>query len=351
MSDGRLVDLRSAGPRMVLEQWRRWEESTPPWVRSLEAWTGRRSASWIARRAAARTRPPLDRIIVSIGNLRIGGTGKTPVVRDIALRLGEQGRSGVILCRGYGSDRTAPCIVDLHDRACGDEARLLVRDTGWAVVQAADRKAGYRLAERITAPGDIILLEDGFQTAAVPRHYDLLIVDRWELAEGKLQPLAGWTLPWGPYRESAAAARRAAAVLVEITDTSVIPLETVFGQKVYSFVRHVELAPGSRPTGPYGIVCGLARPEGFEQSCERLCGHPPAVMVRFDDHAAYHGGDVARLRRLGEEHRLDAWLTTAKDGVKLKSVWSVATPLLEVGLELTWPGPHPTELWTGTTGA
>jgi tetraacyldisaccharide 4'-kinase len=289
---------------------------------------------------------PADRFVVSIGNLRLGGTGKTPVVRDLALSLKQSGRSGVILCRGYGSQRTEACIVEVDDRACGDEARMLARDTGWTVVQASNRIQGWELAHQVTTDGDVVLIEDGFQTAGVSRHCDLLIVDQWTQQEDRLVPQTGHLLPWGPYREHAQAAVRANAVLVEVFGEYQVPATTLDGQPVYAFRRQPVLAPERLPQGRYGVVSGLARPKGFEKACAELCGGAASVLVRYDDHVSYDVSAVNRLSTLGSERKLDAWLTTAKDSIKLAGIWNGPTPLLEVGLELSWLGDHPGTLWT-----
>lgn len=335
------LDLRRGAARRVEGLWRAWEDGAPGWVERL----GRLTEAVRRRRMAARVRsrgePDGDRLVVSIGNLRLGGTGKTPVTLELARGLAAAGRGGAVLCRGYGSGRRGPCQVMPHDAACGDEARLLAADQAWPVVQAADRAAGYALARELTASGDVILLEDGHQTAGVARHLDLLILDRWREAGGLLAPAVGRRLPFGPYREGLEGAGRAAAYLVE---DATAPAAAADGRPVLRFTRRSSLGSPA-PAGPVGTLAGLARPEGFERACAGLLGREPAVRARLDDHAAYGPRQRARLRRAAADHGLRAWLTTGKDMMKLGAAGdSLGAPVLRVDLELTWHGGAPADL-------
>ncbi len=346
MGEPVIMDLRSARERRALQLWKQWESAPPAWLRTLSPWTDKLSRHLLDRRLARRSSLPADRYVVSVGNLRLGGTGKTPVVRDLALGWGRSGQSGVILCRGYGSGRTDACIVEVEDRTCGDEARMLARDTGWPVIQASDRMQGWELARQVSSEGDVVLIEDGFQTAGVARHCDLLIIDQWTRQGDRLVPQTGHVLPWGPYREQAQAAVRADAVLVEVSEETQVPAITLNDQPVFAFRRKPVLASDPLPPRRFGVVSGLARPDGFEQACAGLCGGAATVVVRYDDHVPYDVSAAARLNAVGSDLKLDAWLTTAKDGIKLAGIWTGPIPLLEVGLELSWLGDHPDTLWT-----
>jgi len=336
-----VLDLRRGTARRVEALWERWETGAPGWVDALEGglvpW--RRRA--LDARVAGRGAPPADRLVISVGNLRVGGTGKTPVTLDLALRLAAAGRGGAVLCRGYGSGRRGPCLVTPDDAACGDEARLLAASQTWPVIQADDRGAGFRLALARTGPDDVILLEDGHQTARVPRHGDLLLLDRWRTEGGVLRPDAGRPLPWGPYREGEEGAARAAAFLVE---EPTAPDRAVDGRPVLRFARRSVLARPA-PDGPVGTLAGLARPLGFERACAALLGREPALRARLDDHAAYGPDQRARLRRAAADLGLVAWLTTGKDVMKLGDAdASLGAPLIRVDLELTWHGAAPADL-------
>ncbi|HPF33884.1 MAG TPA: tetraacyldisaccharide 4'-kinase [Candidatus Krumholzibacteria bacterium] len=336
-----VLDLRRAGARRVEDLWERWDAQAPAWVDALESalepWRRRALRSRVEGRGA----PPADRLVISVGNLRLGGTGKTPVTLDLARGLAAAGRGGAVLCRGYGSGRRGPCLVTPVDASCGDEARLLAASQAWPVIQAADRAAGFRLALASTGPDDVILLEDGHQTARVPRHLDLLLLDRWRVEGGQVRPDAGRPLPWGPYREGAGGAARAAALLVE---DAAAPDRDADGRPVLRFTRR-SLLDGPVPDGPVGTLAGLARPQGFERACAALLGREPALRARLDDHAAYGPDRRARLRRAAADLGLAAWLTTGKDVMKLGDAGaSLGAPLIRVDLELTWHGAAPADL-------
>lgn len=338
-----VLDLRRGSARRLADLWAAWEAAPPGWTTAAAAWTEplrrRRLESLVRGRGPA----PADRLVVSVGNLRLGGTGKTPVVRGLAARLTAAGVGGAVICRGYGSGRRGPCRVTPDDAACGDEARLLAAALPWPVIQAADRAAGLALARTLTAPGDVLLLEDGHQTARAPRHLDLLILDRWTEHGGALLPATGRPLPWGPYREGVEGAARAQVLLVEAADARTPPPCTADGRPVLVFRRRSRL-DADPPAGPVGTLAGLARPEGFEDACAALLGRAPVLNARLDDHAVY-GPDVrARLRRAAAAHGLRAWLTTGKDEVKLGGEAALGAPLLRVDLELDWDGDDPAAL-------
>jgi len=346
VSGPRVVDRRSVGARWAQEHWTQWAARPPFWLAAAAALTDPIRRRILAGRVRGRPAPPADRLVVSVGNLRLGGTGKTPLVIDTVRRLAAQGVTGAVLTRGYASERRGPCIVDSGDAACGDEARLMARSFPWPVIQAADRAAGLAAAIEATAPGDVVILEDAHQSAGLSRHRDLLILDRWGVGtRGRATPETGRPLPWGPYREDAAGADRADALIVEADAGSEPEAELADGRPVCAFRRR-----GVRPAGfldceaPYGVLSGLARPEGFERTCAEVTGRAPVLVARFDDHAAFRSADAAALQSAGADLGVADWLTTGKDHGKLVALWPEGSTLHEVGLELEWAGRTPADL-------
>jgi len=290
------------------------------------------------RRVARRLAPPTDLLTISVGNLRVGGTGKTPVVMQLALDLAARGVVGGVITRGYRAPDPAPRLVHIDDHEAGDEARLLadrLEPVGWGVVQARDRLQGLEQLRRAIPRAQVVILEDAHQTARVGRHTDIVILDDWRLEDGRMLPVTGATLPFGPYRETERGAERAEIWLVE----DVVPEGCVSaaGVPVMGFRRQAPVPPETLPgDGPVGLVCGLARPDGFEATATEMLARPPALSVRLGDHAHYSLGVLARLERLTQDHGLRAWLTTAKDQVKLGPLWTSTTPLVVVGLDVAW---------------
>ncbi len=347
-ADARLVDRRALGARLAARLWRR--ASAPPfWARALGGLTGRVNRAVLARRVARRgAAPPGAPLVVSLGSLSVGGAGKTPIAADLAARLDGQGIHGAIALRGWGSRERGPRRVRADDARAADEARLLATAApGWAVIQAADRAAGLAAALALEPAPRVVLLEDGHQSAGVWRHLDILIVERWtQDAAGRMRPVAGPRLPWGPWREGIEGARRAGVWLVE-ADAGVVPEEPAGdaearpGIRVLTFRRRAKVRGGSAlaADAAWGAVSGVARPEAFEADCARLRGAPPALVVRHDDHHGYRERDVQRLLRDGAASGVAVWLTTAKDAVKLAALWPrQAPPLLTVELAIEWTG-------------
>jgi len=152
-------------------------------------------------------------------------------------------------------------------------------------------------------------------------------------------PGTGLRLPWGPYREGATGASRAGVWLLPLAAGEALPPQSDTGSTLLGFTRRVTLPDGVAAHGdlPYGVVSGIASPGNFEADCASLCGAPPALVARFDDHAAYDRRDITDLLAAGEAVGLGAWLTTAKDHVKLASLWPAHAPSLhEATLHLDW---------------
>lgn len=147
--------------------------------------------------------------VVVVGNVTVGGTGKTPVAAWVARRLAAHGlRVGVVL-RGYGGmHRGTPRIVQLSDNPAevGDEALLHRRRDVHVVVVGADRAEAARLAERQGA--EVVVTDDGLQHLRLRREYELAVVD------GVRRLGNGWLLPAGPLREPASRLGRVHAVIV-----------------------------------------------------------------------------------------------------------------------------------------
>jgi tetraacyldisaccharide 4'-kinase len=164
----------------------------------------RRDAFESGRRQAIAAGAP----VIVVGNLSVGGTGKTPVVAWLAWQLGALGRKVGIASRGYGAARAGPQRVDpgADWRTCGDEPVLLQRRTGVPVVVDTDRVAA---AQRLVALGaDVILSDDGLQHLRLARSFELVVIDGARgLGNGRL-------LPAGPLREPASRLGTVDAVVI-----------------------------------------------------------------------------------------------------------------------------------------
>lgn len=335
---------------------RRWEssEATPrsfPLASTLGKVWNRMVERWIARRVSQRHPALAGPKVVSVGNLALGGTGKTPLIMALAGDLAGQGLKGAVLTRGYRSPLAGPIAVTPDLEMAGDEARLMagvLGPLGWTVAQARQRHEGLDFLQTTCPDLDFILLEDGHQTRQVGRHLDIVILDRWEIEQESqgsttLKPLTGPVFPFGPYRESAEGTSRAGILVVE-SDASV-PVRAVGGQPVATFTREGKLrqvsgSPGGGLSTELGALAGIARHGAFEQKISRWAGREPRLAIRMRDHQEYGPRLADRIIRTLDAEGVEALVTTAKDWIKLKHFWPRQRPAFVVELEIKWGTPH-----------
>jgi len=332
----RILDLR---PRLA----RSWQASAGRarhGNRVARLWT-RGVDGFLARRAARRGSPPAGLRVVAVGNLALGGTGKTPVSMALARDLAARGERGVVLTRGYGSHMRGPLVVEPERQEAGDEARLMARElaaTGWRVVQARDRVAGLSWVARHEPDLRTVILEDGFQNTAA-RHLDVLILDRWSVVttgDGEmLVPDAGPVAPWGTWRESVRGVARADVLLVE---SATPPSCAAGGQPVAGFARELHLEGDLSTGAPWIALSGIARPEPFEDGVTASLGREPDLAIRCRDHADYTGRLGGRLAAAVRAAGSLPTVTTAKDWIKLRTVWPADLPVVVARQELVWTG-------------
>lgn len=335
----RIIDLRPAAVRGLTGRWQA-RGATPP--RGVAAVATRAADAWAARQAARRPLPAATPLVVSIGNLALGGTGKTPVTAQLARDLAASGVRGAVLTRGFGSRLAGPILVNPDTPGAGDEARLLASllgPLGWIVMQSRRRAAGLELLRRARGGLDIIILEDGHQTAGVGRHTDIVILDTWERSPqpggDRLVPLTGAAAPFGPWRESSRGALRAGIWLVEADPTGV---RGPGGTQVAGFSRAFALSLDGSPPGPVVLLSGIARPAAFEAEAARLLPAPPAAAIRCADHEPYGPRMLARIDRALADAGAGAVVTTAKDRVKLQAAWGGRPPLAVLDMRVRWEG-------------
>lgn len=267
--------------------------------------------------------------VVSVGNLVVGGSGKTPVVAAIARLLSASGERPAILSRGYGRQRSAGKVVVVGDgreilaspEASGDEPQMLARaQLGVPVLVAAERYLAGQLAEERFGC-TVHLLDDGFQHVQLARDLDLLVVTRADLDEH--------VLPSGRLREPLEAAAGADALLVGDTDEDAAIIRERLG--VGTIFRIVRRYAAPKLVQPFGdplpsstgrrvvAVAGIARPERFFTAL-RAEGWDVATELVFRDHHWFTEHDVASIGRAAIDAHADLVMTTEKDAVRLHLV-------------------------------
>jgi tetraacyldisaccharide 4'-kinase len=266
--------------------------------------------------------------VVCVGNLTVGGTGKTPVVLALARWLGERGARVHCLTRGYGGALAGPVVVDgRHDaRAVGDEAMLLAATA--PTVVSRERAAGARLA--IERGAAIIVMDDGFQNPRLAKTLSLVVVD------GAIGFGNGRLVPAGPLREPIATGlARADAVVLVGNDTSGVRARLGSALPIIP----ARLAPHDAWNGLRGrrvvAFAGIGRPQKF---FDMVAAHGITLAARFGfaDHHRYTDTDLDRLDHAAT--RADAVLvTTAKDAVRLPAAFRARITVL--GVTLAWDDP------------
>lgn len=277
--------------------------------------------------------------IISVGNLAVGGTGKTPTVDWLIKGLSAMGKKPAIVSRGYGGcyRQQVALVSDGRQRLmtadqCGDEPLLLARRNPTCPLVVARRRAdGVRYIEaNITA--DVIVLDDGFQHRQLARDFDLVLLDAQD-------PFGnGWTLPAGRLRETKGALKRADAILLtRATEPSTLPLNGV--SSYHSYHRLSEKA--TRLDGSHCEIrefkskkvfafAGLADNQQFFQALGTF-GILPTGTMSLPDHVDYTTElqQIMAARATG----CDLLLTTEKDAVKLAGNM-FELPCYYVGLDL-----------------
>jgi tetraacyldisaccharide 4'-kinase len=260
------------------------------------------------RTAAQRLRWP----VISIGNLSVGGAGKTPLVICLARLLERDGFLPDVLLRGYGRSNQKIERVDSAGDAkrFGDEPLLIARAAGVPVYVGASRYEAGLLAEaQLKGEGRRVhLLDDGFQHRQLARDVDIVVMHRSDLHDR--------LLPAGRLREPLSSLGRADVIVLRQEDAELESTLRVYVGKECRFWRVQRTLQVSSPAKRALAFCAIARPAEFFAAMA-VAGVEVVERRSFRDHHRYTAADIERLAELGRRHGCDAFVTTAKDEVKL----------------------------------
>ena len=291
----------------------------------------------------------LARPVVSVGNLTVGGTGKTPLVACIANILLRQGWKPSILTRGYGRSNKAEMIVlapgtgrRANAQEIGDEPALLARMLPEVpFVICADRFRGGQAAEE-RFHVDAHILDDGFQHLALARDVDLLALDATQTLSDR------HLLPAGRQREPLSALRRAQMVVLTRTDSAdpkpleelvlkVHPVAHVFRSRT-ELLRWTDALSGEAISiegiraQKVAAFCGIGNPQAFFADVRRW-GFSLVAEDAFPDHHVYTGEEIEQLVADARQNGASALLTTQKDAVKFSPDWTPQLPIWACEIE------------------
>lgn len=273
--------------------------------------------------------------VISVGNLTMGGSGKTPIVIHLAQLCMQHGLKPAVVSRGYGGMANAPTNVVsdgeriyLDCKESGDEPRLIAEEVPGTVVLTGKRRKDPCKAAVEKYNCDIIILDDGFQHLAVNRDIDLVLFNS-SLAYEDLH-----VFPAGFLRESFAALQRADCLVItgcpsnaaEEYSTLLSYFRKNWPDKLLFQTRYVPNClhdkhgnsfPLDHLDGPTFAFCGIASPHRFKETLARFsieaCG-----FTHFSDHYQYTNRSVVNIQDEAKRKGATALLTTEKDLVKLK---------------------------------
>lgn len=288
--------------------------------------------------------------VISVGNLSVGGTGKTPVTQWLARRLQQEAFKPTVLNRGHGgaispmvaivSDGSLPPRLNAADS--GDEANLLANSLpGIPVVIGKDRRESGRVA--VSQLGaNVLVLDDGFQYWQLARNIDIVLLDA-------LAPFDnGHALPRGFLREPKENLSRADVVLVtrsdRIADSERVELRRQIAELAPTastfFATHQPKAidawnPIAADHKPLRLlpVCGIAQPLSFTATLEKIVTCAMAETLAFPDHQPFGDEQRAIIEKRAEEVNADAVITTEKDAVKFPPDY-LAIPVYTLKIEI-----------------
>jgi tetraacyldisaccharide 4'-kinase len=308
---------------------------------------------------------PLDCMVVVVGNLTVGGTGKTPVVERFAKELIKKNRKVAILSRGYKSkqesktrnlknffglkDTSLPKVVSdgkevfLNSEDAGDEAYMLARNLpGVVVLTDKNRvKAGRYAVEKFGV--DTVILDDGFQYLHIRGQLNLLLVDQTNPFGNRC------LLPRGILREPVRHLKRASYVF--FTKSEIEPNLEIL-QTVRTYNHHAEIIRCVHKPRFFmeingdkkeklnflhefyvGVFCAIASPRGFEDLIERMSGEV-RYKKRFLDHHKYTVEELDRIFQQAKNSGADVMITTEKDAVRIPETYKPVLPLSYVRMEI-----------------
>ncbi|HXK47312.1 MAG TPA: tetraacyldisaccharide 4'-kinase [Deltaproteobacteria bacterium] len=267
-------------------------------------------------------------VVVSVGNIEAGGTGKTPLTMALASELSSRGLRTCIVTRGYRGTLKGPVVVERHHTSgeVGDEALLMARTLSVPVIKSPDRVKGALLA-RVRFGCEVVVLDDAFQHRRIGRDMDIVLVSR-DVARERL-------LPAGALREHASALGRAdhtvsmkgAGAQGLSADLRPVSLVNLRGE-----TTDLEALTGARVLA----FCAIGSPGHFFGMLERLGAQ--VERMPFGDHHRFSAGDAVGI--MDRAAAKDLVLTTEKDLVKIEPNWfsGIQDRFFAVRVALDMPG-------------
>jgi tetraacyldisaccharide 4'-kinase len=301
------------------------------------------------------TQRKLKTKVISVGNITVGGTGKTPLVIYLAKRLSERGENPAILTRGYGRKKkemvelTVELTEDIYQglkwEDAGDEPLVMAgRLPQVPILVGKDRRAsGHNAQQKFSS--HVLILDDGFQHLKLFRNLDILVIDATNpFGDGRL-------LPAGILREPLSSLKRADVFVLTKTDQTshkdelkktlrefnpeAIVVESVYRiRSTVDFVSGTSVDPKGLENKKALVFSAIGNPSSFEKSLKtlkvRLLKHRT-----FRDHHPYKSKEISDLVREAKELKADFLITTEKDSVRIPLIKETEIPIYVLKIDLT----------------
>ena len=262
--------------------------------------------------------------IICVGNLSVGGTGKTPHVEYILRLLHQEGYRVAMLSRGYGRKTHGYILADVHRHTAtdiGDEPYQMMLNCPYATIAVCEKRAyGIEQLMQLSPKIDVIVLDDAFQHRYVKAGLNVLLTDAHRLY------IHDHLLPWGRLREPLSAAKRAQVVVVTKCVNNEKPsLPLAQGQQLfYSSIAYglpQWLKPSNVPMANYKgqrimLVAGIANPMPLYHYLQQQGAE--VELVKFPDHHTFNNKDIAQLNRTWQQKHCTLAVTTQKDSTRLQ---------------------------------
>lgn len=290
--------------------------------------------------------------IISVGNLTLGGTGKTPCVQWVARQILQDRYRVAVVSRGYGGTlSSAGAIVSdgtkvlLSAQEAGDEPLLHARALpGVPVIIGVDRvRAARRAIEECGA--EIVVLDDGFQFWSLQRDLDIVLLDAWRPFDNE------HLLPAGRLREPPTALERAAAIILTRCNTAT-PSEIIETCRTIANLSSAPIFQSNHALSgvrnettnevlsldvlkgtPVAALSALANNEQFFQTLQRTGANVVAKLAKRDHHR-WSEAEVSNFAHMAQSNGATALITTEKDAVKIEAAWAMPLPLQSLIISL-----------------
>lgn len=293
--------------------------------------------------------------VVSVGNLTLGGTGKTPMVKDITSFLKQRGFAPAIISRGYGGKAQDPVNVVSDGRKlllsvqqAGDEPYFLASSLPGIPVLTGKKRSEVGRFAYDSFKVNCVVLDDGFQHLALKRDVDLVLFSAHTLFGN------GRVFPGGDLREPYSALGRADAFIITGVDGStLVAAQALISQLRGWFPDIPVFMSGYLPAAildgqgqsidlimarrfPLFAFCGIANPASFRSSLV-IMGLNVSGFLDYRDHHVYTRKDIIQVERLAQESEAYGLITTEKDIVKIKSVIGPGLPVWTLKMKVVLP--------------